>query len=869
MASKEIFPPIVETYMPAFLLSDGECRIYFSLSSYNTEEDILRKVQISIRNQNTNKTEFNINKATGGYPMGIKIQEYLYDTEKDMYYITIADSDLAESFRNNTYYKVQLRFISAAEVASGNVPLKPTSDWLNANLDAFSEWSTVCLIKGISDPTLKINIFPPAGVEEDLSDRHISLGTQLGTIVGRLTFKNTTESETLKSYRIKIYKIDDATAAQTLIVDSGIQYPTQTNEINYTIKKILDESFLYKVYIELITKNLFSWTPYYTFNINTSQGDPFEEAILSTQEDSENGRAIIKVSFKEDFADNLVIRRTSSETNFSEWEDISIKNLDLKRNALYIWYDYTIKSGVWYKYAIQKGESSGERSLAIISNPIMAIFSDIFLNSGNKQLRIKYNSSIDSFKPNIVESKTDTIGSKYPFFNRNSVVNYKSFSIGGLITFLSDIETSLVLEEEEGKLIDLSNENLFISKNNLFGEEVNKLYEEYNDNHNITLYNDFIYERAFREEVMNFLQSNTVKLFRSTPEGNLLVKIMDINFSPDQSLGRYVYSFQATAYEVADCSIENYDKYNIQQIGDFLPVSAKNVETITYNILGQVQYEDNSINVVNKILDKLKAQTTGQVKIKGYNYLKIDFQDSPYYIKNTDKGPILSNFEDSAAYLGYIITLNQKNIAINENGIYELNSEDDLYNITSLYCQGKCLIDYIVKVEVSEKNENYTISQQAIRTNKNIIYTKEISQLSGIFQYDTQLSKYLKSNYITNLDLSADENTCWEITFDNKISYYVLGKTELLALDNVIIRDIAPKGIAIPANEYNTKKIKIENNELYYLYKNEWVICIPYNYVEDEPKECPIENYQESDFLELSIDTEAIINYTYEREETY
>jgi len=284
---------------------------------------------------------------------------------------------------------------------------------------------------------------------------------------------------------------------------------------------------------------------------------------LSVQEDSENGRAIIKVSFKEDFADNLVIRRTSSETNFSEWEDISIKNLDLKKNALYIWYDYTIKSGVWYKYAIQKGESSGKRSLAIISNPIMAIFSDIFLNSGNKQLRIKYNPSIDSFKSNIVESKTDTIGSRYPFFNRNSMVNYKSFSIGGLITFLSDIETSLILEEEEGKLIDLNDENLFISKNNLFGEEVNKLYEEYNDNHNITLYNDFIYERAFREEVMNFLQSNTVKLFRSTPEGNLLVKIMDINFSPDQSLGRYVYSFQATAYEVADCSIENYDKYNI------------------------------------------------------------------------------------------------------------------------------------------------------------------------------------------------------------------------------------------------------------------------------------------------------------------
>jgi len=47
---------------------------------------------------------------------------------------------------------------------------------------------------------------------------------------------------------------------------------------------------------------------------------------------------------------------------------------------------------------------------------------------------------------------------------------------------------------------------------------------------------------------MDFLYEDNVKLFRSVPEGNILVKLMDISFSPNQTLGRLVYSFSCTAY---------------------------------------------------------------------------------------------------------------------------------------------------------------------------------------------------------------------------------------------------------------------------------------------------------------------------------
>ena len=54
--------------------------------------------------------------------------------------------------------------------------------------------------------------------------------------------------------------------------------------------------------------------------------------------------------------------------------------------------------------------------------------------SGTKQLKLKFDFQISSYKTNISESKTDTIGSKYPFIRRNGNMYYRSFPITGTIT---------------------------------------------------------------------------------------------------------------------------------------------------------------------------------------------------------------------------------------------------------------------------------------------------------------------------------------------------------------------------------------------------------------------------------------------------
>ena len=53
MSSSNLYPPIVNTFMPSFLISDG-CKIYFSLSSFNSLDEISH-AQVTVVYQNTNK----------------------------------------------------------------------------------------------------------------------------------------------------------------------------------------------------------------------------------------------------------------------------------------------------------------------------------------------------------------------------------------------------------------------------------------------------------------------------------------------------------------------------------------------------------------------------------------------------------------------------------------------------------------------------------------------------------------------------------------------------------------------------------------------------------------------------------------------
>lgn len=713
-----LYPPICSTYMPAFVRTTA-CHIYFSLSNYNSAEDI-KNVQVVISNQNTNLSALAVNL----YPAGIKLVTLQKDesvTDDAKYFITINPEDLQSGvFELNQYYKVQLRFTGtgATDLSDAN----QISKWLIDNQKFFSEWSTVCLVRGIQQPQIYLK-----GFEDAATANETIFTSEVVEFVGSMYYDENEEieKEYLKSYRIQIKN----NSSNKLAYDSGDIYTNKynPNEINYTLKTALEDGVSYGLILTYNTINEYSNSFTSEFSIIQNSIDALKATITAT-EDAENARIRIDVvaTIEEAFFGNLTIRRSSNESNFTIWEDVHQVTIVEGKPLNYTWYDYTVKSGVWYKYCAQQRNSKGDRGAVIsIRFPIMAIFEDMFLTRGNLQVKLKYDPNISTFKKTLLESKTDTLGSQYPIIRRNGNVGYKQFPISGLITAFCD---------EEG---------VFINKERIYGDSIS-YYTNYNEENNITEYQDFIYEREFREKVMDFLQDGNIKLFKSTTEGNILVRLMDISFTPNQTLGRMLYSFSATAYEIDECTLEKCEKYGIQSIGNY-----SSYLMYSYPAIGQLQ--GSYVNEKQDILTIIQSDYTDRATEKYINtvkylkWIRIEFNMPPYLIKTAANGSIMplpaTEKPDENTALGYIVYINNKPILVSSRGYYELIDPDT--EITSIVFPvlSTVTIDYMARIDQTE-NTSLLYSK--------MYYSTKIGQMSNTFNFKENVFLRIYQKYLLN-----------------------------------------------------------------------------------------------------------------------
>ena len=802
-----LYPPVMDTYTPAFLVGSSDiqkntCRVYFSISLYNSLNDI-KNAQVIVANQNTNLSVLDKSK----YPCEIMLTDIKTDLTRvsdDKYYIEIKTSDIEEGFQINQYYKVQIRFTAAGAADVSLTPPQAIDSWLAANLSNFSEWSTVCLVRGISVPSLSISGF-------DISADTTLWSLNNVDVVGRLTYADSAETDTLKSYQIKLYDINNQ-----LLSDSGIIYSnaySNINEFNYTFEYAFNEGESYYFTFEYETANMYTESNTYEFMVVQESADILHADLTATL-DNINGCIILNIKSKEEgesFVGNITIRRASRESNFTIWEDVNTESFEENSKLDYTWYDYTIKSGVYYKYIAQRRSSIGNRGIAIHAEgePFMMLFDDMYLTGGDGQLNIRFDPSVSSFKRTVSESRTDTIGSKYPYIKRNGYVEYRQFPIGGTITHLMDPS------------------HLITSREEIFRDSLDN-YIEFNKDKNVRIddFNDWTYEREFREKVMDFLYANKVRLFRSATEGNILVKIMDINLTPNSTLGRRIYSFTATAYEVDAATIKNYDKYGISPLGTYDTLLQFASDYVgQYNEIIPANTE--ALSLIQKKYEKY-AKENYKIAIQNLDFLRLEFESDPYLIKEGEDGPYVvddlgSVKEDpNSAILGYLAYVNNKPIIINPEGIYELKGEN--VEITSL--------SFPVDTQV---NLEYHVNLQQTEDTSKVFQTssfyRRVGQRWGAFKpndsiYQNIWNKYFEkySNYqqmmlsLDGVKIEAEPGTVVFVkeSADTDFERHVIGPTHTLILDaeDSAIEGLYFAGIHLePATAAEQERETLPNNK--------------------------------------------------------
>lgn len=792
MASKVLYPPVIDSYMPAFQAGDGTCIIKFSLSKYNTSSD-QKCLHVSVVKQKNNVNAVKYEDDSGasendyvrcrstGIILNVKANKF--NDEENLQQFNLNADDLRSGFEEGEVYKIQVRL---APLYNPN-GTDGQSTQLNDHASEFSEQSTICVIKAIGrfdvkiDP-LKYDSRKTVTLAEDIKKLQYTTLDLKGKIFisgqeGEVIF----DKEILYLYNIKLY--DDS---NKLIEDSGNLYANEIqsiNEFRYICKTEFKDGEQYHFTFKFITNNYFETTVDYDFEIELSQSgiingiriatadnDPYnslqgETSITTEQDEGRLGLKFYSAS-KEDFTGNLCIRRSDAKSNFKIQDDIkiiSVINKDV--NTLPIYQDYTIESGVYYKYGVQIIKNDERSKLNILMNdddkPIMRDFEYSFLlgdkmlkdsygNEYPQQLKLKFNNNMNSYKIQIMESKLEPIGGMFPAITRNAALKYKIFPITGLISFQMD------------------DNNLFSSRGRIYGN--NDYYSEkirYIKNSGDNCHNhsqdtnidspsqdverkgpsqetdskqtqdpyDYIYERDFRNEVLEFLYDGKPKLFKSPTEGNIIVRLTDINCTPNKTLDRMIYEFTSNGNEIAEATLENYLKYNFLIVGEAATVLEENIIR-----MGQVQKNfaigENILNAIYNKYDSAGKNTAG----KTYTLQEI------YNIRITiDDKPL--RYKESGGYqLGNKIMVGSSSIIVlDPQRIYNIDENITFTNINEFKEATNSGIYFIAPTDSEVSGINATVDFIFKLTRQNYVgkkisshgNIKVMGQLFGTFESDT------------------------------------------------------------------------------------------------------------------------------------
>lgn len=361
--------------------------------------------------------------------------------------------------------------------------------------------------------------------------------------------------------------------------------------------------------------------------------------------------ACIRVFIQSDNADpvsgTFVICRASEKDNYTRYEDMYYINYIEKNlsNQTLCFTDYTIESGIEYVYAIQKINPSNIRTNIPSNSPHAQVdFEYGFLYRDGIQLQLRFNQKMSSFKHTTLRAKQDTLGDKYPHLIQNGNAYYAEFPVSGLISYQGNTDNFFVSKSdgvyyneelilaaarfddrdgERGHITDteiddkskpagMVNNNkdyihfqgysrgeTYAYENDTYaGEDYRtepKLVDKYNNgaaskdysiSTNLTDKNIYI-ERKFREKVEEFLNNFECKLYKSPTEGNIVINLLNVTMQPVEAVGRMLYEFTATAYEIGSTGLESLESLGIIDRGAQEVFSDK--ETII-DSFGQAKY---------------------------------------------------------------------------------------------------------------------------------------------------------------------------------------------------------------------------------------------------------------------------------------
>lgn len=507
----KLYPPVIAGTIPAFCGTSIE--VPFSMN---------RAVGIS----EFNGFALKIKKVSGSLVGTIVEKDAAKWLEKRVITFKLPEQ-IVKELRAGEFYKIQIAYVKNVDTTSQQIGI----------------YSTIGVVKYTTMPVVEIEGMSTSAINNHCYSYN-GVYRQVKIEDGRTVYDKNDTTEKLYSSRFIIYDSDG-----NIIKDSGeilhnTTYDTASYEATeqYMVPEDLELNKIYYLYYIATTVNgLVKPSPRY--RITQRRQIPMNlEADIKAELNYEAGTINIHLigHHENQIASGQFLLSRRADSDSLEWEEVLYFTLQSEIPDRLLFTDHTVAQGVKYTYSLQQYNENSVYSDRVYSNSVVADFEDLFLFDGKRQLKVKFNPKVATFKTNVVESKTNTLGSKHPFIMRNAHVNYKELSISGLISYqMDDIQSFMPLESL----------GLEYATHNLVTENIKA-------------------ERDFKLAVNEWLTDGQPKLFRSPTEGNYIVRLMDVSMSPTDTLGRMLHTFTCKAYEIDDYTYDNLNKYGLLEISN-------------------------------------------------------------------------------------------------------------------------------------------------------------------------------------------------------------------------------------------------------------------------------------------------------------
>lgn len=441
VVAEKLYPPTIPSSIPAFYVENGTAKIAVPFSMNRAvDADSVAGFRIKIKTVQSNTLVKTISiDNDAGAQAAINSRIAVFEWEADVNGNRTPDFN---KIKMGQYLKVQMAYIGKngqpgyfSTVAITKYTSKPLVSIANA--DVADDPNAI--------PVFKQSYTGVYQTTEDTSERPYSYCFYLFNAL-----KGLEETSGWKLHNTSINRI----ASEAIALDQAVD--------TYTFTAPMQDDKLYYIQYGVRTiNNLEIYSPLYpVFQALTDNTEL--EATLTAENNFDNAYVELKLALNQNITVNTVwpksgsnsyisiqIERASKTTNYQDWNILKkVAFLNYKEVANWSFKDFTIEQGHHYLYRFRQYSNNGISSKGSeIAEPILADFEDMFLWDGEKQLKIRFNPKVSSFKATLMEQKMETIGSQYPFIFKNGIVNYKEFPIAGLISHVAD-ENMLFLDKE-------------------------------------------------------------------------------------------------------------------------------------------------------------------------------------------------------------------------------------------------------------------------------------------------------------------------------------------------------------------------------------------------------------------------------------